>query len=311
MTSTLEFSKYQGTGNDFILVVDLDGERDIDAATAAALCDRRFGVGADGLIRIVRAEGEAFVMDHRNADGTHAEMCGNGIRCLGKLIVDRELAAGPAVDVLTRSGVRRLTVELDEAEVTSVTVSMGVPRFRLHEIPMRGPAWETYLGRPLEVGGLTFTASALSMGNPHLVLFCDEDVARYHVAHIGPALERHDLFPERTNVEFVHAREGGLDVRVWERGVGETLACGTGACAAVVAANEAGLAGRRSIVRFPGGTVDVERRDEDDEVLLTGSATHVFDGAVDLDRLRLDAGARARVAGVGTRPRAADAAPLL
>jgi diaminopimelate epimerase len=137
------------------------------------------------------------------------------------------------------------------------------------------------------------------------VLFCDEDVARYHVAHIGAALERHELFPERTNVEFVHARDGGLDVRVWERGVGETMACGTGACAALVAAGEAGLAGRRSIVRFPGGVVEVERREDDEDVLLTGPATHVFDGVVDLDRLREAVGVRSRGA------EAADAAPLL
>jgi diaminopimelate epimerase len=301
MTDRLEFAKYQGTGNDFVIVVDLGGEHEIDAPTAAALCDRRFGIGADGTIRITGAEDAAFFMDHRNADGTHAEMCGNGIRCLGKLVVDRGLAGGPTVDVMTRAGLRHLTVDVEDSEVGRVTVGMGAPRFQLHEIPMRGPAWETYLGRPLDVGEMTFTATALSMGNPHLVLFCEEEVARYHVAHIGAALERHELFPERTNVEFVHPRDGGLDVRVWERGVGETMACGTGACAALVAAGEAGFVGRRSIVRFPGGSVEVERRD-DDEVLLTGSATHVFDGIVDLDRLRH---------AVGARSRAADAAPLL
>ncbi len=303
MTDRLDFAKYQGTGNDFIIVLDLEGEREIDAPTAAALCDRRFGIGADGLIRIVGAGDAAFFMDHRNADGTHAEMCGNGIRCLGRLVVDRGLAAGPEVEVMTRAGLRRLTVEGDEGG--RVTVEMGAPRFQRHEIPMRGPAWETFLGMPFDVGEMTFTASAVSMGNPHLVLFCDEDVERYHVAHIGAALERHERFPERTNVEFVHARDGGLDVRVWERGVGETMACGTGACAALVAASDAGLVGRRSIVRFPGGAVEVERRGDDDEVILTGSATHVFDGVVDLDRLRHAAEVRAR----GTE--AADASPLL
>jgi diaminopimelate epimerase len=305
MTDRVDFAKYHGTGNDFIIVVDLDGRHEIDAATAAALCDRRFGIGADGTIRIAGDEAAAFFMDHRNADGTHAEMCGNGIRCLAKLVVDRGLAAGPTLDVMTRAGLRRVTVDLDDGEVVRVTVGMGAPRFQLHEIPMRGPAWETFIGRPLEVGEMTFTASALSMGNPHLVLFCDEDVARYHVAHIGAGLERHERFPERTNVEFVHARDGGLDVRVWERGVGETMACGTGACAALVAASDAGLVGRRSIVRFPGGAVEVERRADDDAVLLTGSATHVFDGVVDLDRLRHAAEVRSRGAN------AADPAPLL
>ena len=143
------------------------------------------------------------------------------------------------------------------------------------------------------------------MGNPHLVLFCDDDLARYHVAHIGAALEHHELFPERTNVEFVHARDGGLDVRVWERGVGETMACGTGACAALVAANEAGLAGRRSIVRFPGGAVEVERREGDEDVLLTGPATHVFDGVGRPRPIARRRGRRSRGA------EAADATPLL
>ena len=153
---------------------------------------------------------------------------------------------------------------------------------------MRGPAWETFLGQPFEVGEMTFNASAISMGNPHVVLLVDEDPERYHVGHIGPVLEHHELFPERTNVEFVRTGTDGLRVRVWERGVGETLGCGTGACAALVAANEAGIAGTVATVRFPGGSVRVERR-EDGEVVLTGPATHVFEGVIDLDRVRATA----------------------
>jgi diaminopimelate epimerase len=276
MNERLEFSKYQGTGNDFILVEDLADGRPIDQATAVALCDRRFGVGADGTIRVVRGRDGRLFMDHRNADGTHAEMCGNGIRCLASFALERGLEHETEFDVSTRAGVRHIRVHVVDDEVQRVSVGMGAPRFQRHEIPMRGPAWETFLDQPFEIEGTAFRVSAVSMGNPHLVVLCEHDPARYHVSHIGPALERHDLFPERTNVEFVQtlARDR-LRMRVWERGVGETMACGTGACAALVAANEAGLVGPDADVESPGGSVRVERGDE---CVLTGDAVHVFDG---------------------------------
>ena len=176
---------------------------------------------------------------------------------------------------------RHVSLELTEGVATGATVGMGEPGFTKADIPMRGPAWETFLAQPFDLGGgLSVTASALSMGNPHLVLFVQEDPERFHVEHIGPALEHHEWFPERTNVEFAHIREDGIDVRVWERGVGETLSCGTGACAVAVAANEAGLAPRRTTVRFRGGPLLVERG-EDGQVLLGGPVAHVFDGVVD------------------------------
>jgi diaminopimelate epimerase len=162
---------------------------------------------------------------------------------------------------------------------------MGAPNFTRAAIPMRGPAWETFLSRPFDIGGgVMRTASAVSMGNPHLVILLDEDPEEVPVAHLGSALERHPDFPERTNVEFARIGEDGIDVRVWERGVGETLACGTGACAVAVAANEAGLAPARVTTRFRGGPLEVERRD-DGTVFLGGPVRHVFDGTVDLDTL--------------------------
>jgi diaminopimelate epimerase len=163
---------------------------------------------------------------------------------------------------------------------------VGRPNFTLAAIPMRGPAWETFREQPFDVGdGRTLQATALSMGNPHLVLFTKEDPERYHLEHLGPALEHHERFPERTNVELAKiADDGAIDVRVWERGVGETLACGTGACAVAVAAHEAGLAGPEVIVRFRGGPLRVERR-FDGEVTLAGPVAHVFDAEVDLDEL--------------------------
>jgi diaminopimelate epimerase len=283
----LEFAKYQGAGNDFVMVVDLDDDRPLSAEEVAAVCDRRTGVGADGVIRIVRTdrEGASFFMDYANADGSVAEMCGNGIRCVGVLLHDRGLTDVTSVDVLTRAGVRHLTLYAERTGVRRATTTMGTPNFTRAAIPMRGPAWETFLAQPLEIGeGLTLTASAVSMGNPHLVVFVDGDPATVHVGHIGPALERHDLFPEGTNVEFAYVHDGVVHARVWERGSGETMACGSGACAAAIAANEAGLVSSRTVVRFPGGDLEVERRD-DGEVLLTGEARRVFEGVADLEAL--------------------------
>ncbi len=222
---------------------------------AAALCDRRTGVGADGVIRVVRNDdGEApFFMDYANADGSTAEMCGNGIRCVGVLLHDLGLADDTEIDVLTRAGVKHLTLHPQtDGRVRRVTVAMGTPNFTRAAIPMRGPAWETFLGQPFDIGGgLTLTASALSMGNPHLVVFVDGDPVTVHVGHIGPALERHELFPEHTNVEFAYVHDGVAHARVWERGSGETMACGSGACAVAVAANEAGLVPPRTCRALP------------------------------------------------------------
>ena len=284
MTDRLEFAKYQGAGNDFVMVLDLDDARPLAPHHAAALCDRRTGVGADGVIRVVRNDdGEApFFMDYANADGSTAEMCGNGIRCVGVLLHDLGLADDTEIDVLTRAGVKHLTLHPEtDGRVRRVTVAMGTPNFTRASIPMRGPAWETFLGQPFDIGGgLTLTASALSMGNPHLVVFVDGDPVTVHVGHIGPALERHELFPEHTNVEFAYVHDGVAHARVWERGSGETMACGSGACAVAVAANEAGLVPARSMVRFPGGDLEVHRRD-DGEVFLSGDAARVFAGSVD------------------------------
>jgi diaminopimelate epimerase len=282
MTRDVRFAKYEGTGNDFVMVVDLEDDRPFAPDEAAALCDRRLGVGADGLIRIVRGRDAALFMDYRNADGSTAEMCGNGVRCVAALARDAGLIDMTAFDVATRAGIHRVELLKDRR----ISVEMGTPAFPKSAIPMRGPAWETFLGEPLDIGGgLTVKASALSMGNPHLVLLVEDDPDRFHVAHIGPALEHHELFPEGTNVEFAYVASDAIRTRVWERGSGETMACGSGACAVAVAANEAGLAPARTMVRFPGGDLEVERR-EDGEVVLTGPAGKVFEGVVDLDALR-------------------------
>jgi diaminopimelate epimerase len=277
----LRLWKYQATGNDFVMTIDLQDERPLGPDEVAALCDRRFGVGADGSIRVTTdADGVPF-MDYRNADGSLGEMCGNGLRCVAMLLHDLGRSDGSAAEIGTRSGVRRAELLTDDR----VRVQMGEPNFTKAAIPMRGPAWETFLEQPFDLGGgITVTASALSMGNPHLVLFVDDEPARYHVAHIGPVLERDERFPEGTNVEFARVGDGEIVARVWERGSGETMACGSGACAIAVAAHEAGLADARTSIAFPGGVLEVERGD-DGAVTLTGPASGVFETTVDVDAL--------------------------
>jgi diaminopimelate epimerase len=273
--------KYHGTGNDFVMLEDLEDERPLTAELVAALCDRHLGVGADGVIRVTRGRepGTDFFMDYRNADGSLAEMCGNGIRCLAAFVHDRGHTRATELHVGTRDGTKHLTVELADGAVRSVTVGMGPPMFWRGAVPMTGPAQETFLTEPFEVEGRTFKASAVSMGNPHLVLFVERDPADVDVHGIGPKVEHDPRFPAQTNVEFVEVVDGAVRARVWERGVGETMACGTGACAALVAANEAGLVAARAEVRFPGGTLLVERTDE--EVLLIGPAERVFEATID------------------------------
>ena len=280
MTRRLTLSKYQAGGNDFLVVDELDGA--VGELDVPGLCDRWFGVGADGLIRVGRGAQAPYAFALTNADGSAAGMSGNGMRCLGAWLRDAEhVAHGASFDVETPAGLRHVWLTLDGA-----TVAMGQPNFTKAAIPMRGPAWETFQEQPFDAGdGRTMVATALSMGNPHLVLFTEEDPERYHVEHMGPGLEHHELFPERTNVEFARiADDGAIDVRVWERGVGETLACGTGACAVAVAANEAGRAATTVTVRFRGGPLHGERR-SDGEVLLGGPVAHGFDAMVDLDEL--------------------------
>jgi len=275
-----EFAKYHGTGNDFVMVEDLEGRISIPTELVAALCDRRFGIGADGLIRVTRPDDADFFMDYYNADGSAAEMCGNGIRCLGKFAHDRGLTEKTELAVDTRGGVKHLSIRTEAGIVSSVTVDMGSPAFARSDIPMVGAAGETFLMQNVHAAGRDFTGSAVSMGNPHLVLFVEEDPANLAVELFGAELEVHEMFPQKTNIEFARVDDDRIDVRVWERGIGETMACGTGACAVLVAANEAGLIGPSAQVKFPGGLLDVERT-QDGPVLLTGPAEHVFDGTID------------------------------
>jgi diaminopimelate epimerase len=210
-------------------------------------------------------------------------MCGNGIRCLAKFAYERGLTAAEEIDVSTRAGIRHLVLTVEDGAVSGVTVAMGPPSLERRSLPMAGDPASTHVGTPIEVGGRTFASTAVSMGNPHLVLMLDpaEDLAAMDAPRLGSHLEnRADLFPNRTNVEFVKVIDGRIHMRVWERGSGETMACGTGACAALVACSLAGLVGREAEIEFPGGVLLVEWR-PDEELYLTGPAVCVFDGELD------------------------------
>jgi len=279
MNAPLAFSKYQASGNDFLIIDEVDAPA--PSVDVPGLCDRWLGVGADGVIRLSVGTGGTFRFALTNADGTPAAVSGNGLRCAAAFLHDRGRISGTAVELVTPAGERAVVLELREGCAVGATVAMGAPNFTKAAIPMAGPAWETFREQPFDVGGgLTFPATALTMGNPHVVLFVAEEPERYHVEHIGPAVEHDPRFPERVNVEFAHIHDGEISARVWERGVGETLACGSGACAVAVAANEAGWAPASVTVRFPGGPLTVERR-SDGEVLLGGPVAHVFDGTAD------------------------------
>lgn len=283
----MRFAKYHGLGNDF-LVVDLRNEHGDDAAAmqdpavVRALLDRQFGVGGDGVLAVLPAEGADARMRVLNADGSEAEMCGNGIRCVAKDLFDRGGVKKERIAIETGAG--RLVCAIDErlGLAQSVTVEMGAPRLTYAEIPMTGPANERCIEQPLEIAGhpsRTFTA--VSMGNPHAVTFVGAGEARTLAETVGPLVERHARFPRRTNAEFAHVispRE--IELVVWERGSGLTLACGTGACATVVAAILTGRAeeGTEVAVHLPGGTLAITVQPGMTNVLMRGPALHVFDG---------------------------------
>jgi diaminopimelate epimerase len=273
----MKFTKMHGCGNDYIYVNCLEEHVDDPPAAARKLSDRHFGIGSDGLILIHPSQTADFRMQMFNADGSEAEMCGNGIRCLAKYVFDRGLTDKTELDVETAAGNKRLSLETADGVVQKVRVNMGRPKFERADIPMEGPAGRV-LDEELEAGGRVFRASCVSMGNPHTIIRVDR-ADDFGVAEHGPLIENHDAFPERTNVEFVEVisrRE--VRQRTWERGSGETLACGTGAAAVCVAGVLTGRTDRQVLIHLPGGDLRLQWRSEDNHVLMTGPAVEVFRG---------------------------------
>src|SRR4051812_49096072 len=300
----MRFAKYHGLGNDF-LVVDLRTADPADAAAiqapphVIALCDRQFGVGGDGVLAILPSATADARMRVLNSDGSEAEMCGNGLRCVVKELYDRGGLARPTLAIETGAG--RLVCDVEApggGDVRSVTVAMGSPRLLRGEIPMTGPAGERCIEQPPSIpaipaipaiAGAARPVTCVSMGTPHAVTFVgSRDEAIELARTIGPAVERHAWFPNRTNAEFAHvAHRREIDLVVWERGCGITLACGTGACATAVAAVVTGRADEATPIRvnLPGGSLEITVQPGLSGVAMTGPALHVFDGQLDLSRL--------------------------
>lgn len=275
----MKFTKMHGLGNDFIMV---DGfreqpEEESLADLARRACDRHFGIGADGVILALPSETADFRMRLINADGSEAEHCGNGIRCVAKLVHDLGYTRGSEITVETVGRINVLRLFTHEGKVSSVSVDMGEPAFERRALPMLGPEASEAVNEPLDVDGQTVEVTCVSMGNPHAVHFTD-DLDQFPFEQIGPRVEGHSLFPRRVNAEFIQVLgPAELRMRVWERGAGETLACGTGACASLVAAARTGRSGRRATVHLRGGDLHIQW-DDDNHVYMTGPATTVFEG---------------------------------
>lgn len=273
----MRFTKMQGAGNDYIY---LNGFEKLPAdlgCLARQMSDRHFGIGSDGLVIIMPSDSCDFRMRMFNSDGSEAEMCGNASRCVGKYVYDKGLTTKKELTLETLAGVKHLTLHTQNGTVEQVTVDMGEPILSAPEIPVN-LSESPVVAHPLEVEGQTFAITCVSMGNPHVVIFLD-GMDRYDLHHIGSLIEHHELFPRRTNVEFVEVQSPqDLRMRVWERGAGETLACGTGACATLVAAVLNGRSDRRATLHLLGGDLSIEWREQNNRIYMTGGAVTVFEG---------------------------------
>lgn len=284
MTKSVRFTKMHGAGNDYIYVDTQKYDVPDPSAAAIAWSNRHTGIGSDGLVLIGKPYGGVdadFSMRIFNADGSEAKMCGNASRCIGKYLYERRLTDKTTIRLQTLSGVKTLKLHLagcetPEAKVESVTVDMLAPSFHVPE------QYDEAIGGVLTVGSRTFHGTFVSMGNPHFVCFVD-DIDTLDVARYGSAMEYATAFPERCNIEFAELKaDGTIRTRVWERGSGITMACGTGACATAVAAAVTGRASRRSVIAMDGGTLHIEWNEADGHVYMTGPAAFVFDGEIDI-----------------------------
>lgn len=278
----MKFTKMQGAGNDYIYVNCLEEEILHPEEVSKFISDRHFGIGGDGLILIKPSKRADFEMAMYNADGSRGEMCGNGIRCVAKYVFDYGLTDKQQISVDTLAGIKYLDLAVENGKVSRVKVDMGAPCLTAAQIPVTADA-EQVIHAPIEAGGKTYDMTAVSMGNPHCVIFLEEDVRKLNLEAIGPSFENHPRFPKRINTEFVNVLDDStLRMRVWERGSGETLACGTGACAVAVAAVLNGKAKNEVTVQLIGGELQIAWAGGDAPVYMTGPAVKVFDGEIEL-----------------------------
>ena len=271
----MKFTKYSGLGNDFILVNGFKEKIQNPFSAAQKLCDRHLGIGADGLVLVLPSQTADVCMKIYNSDGSEAEMCGNASRCVPLFAIKEGLTNQTTLTLETLAG--PIKTEVKDLHLGLVSVDMGIPRLLRGQIPMTGDPTDTAVDVPLEVGGAVRYGTAVSMGNPHFVMF-GPDVEHALVRELGPLIEKHPAFPSKTNVEFVSVlNPETLRMRVWERGAGITRACGTGACASVVAAVINGTTGRKVPVKLDGGDLYIDWP-EQKNIFMTGPAEEIFDG---------------------------------
>lgn len=277
----MKFTKMHGIGNDYVYVNCFQEQVADPGRTAVFVSDRHFGIGSDGLILIKPSKTADFMMDMYNADGSQGAMCGNGIRCVAKYVYDYGLTDQTDISIETKSGIKYLHLTIEQGKVAFVRVDMGAPILEPAKIPVISQK-DRVVDEPVTVDGKTYQMTAVSMGNPHTVVYM-EDVQGLKIEEIGPGFENHPCFPDRVNTEFVRIIDRHtVEMRVWERGSGETLACGTGACAVAVASILNGYTEDEVIVKLLGGDLKIEWDRKADRVYMTGPASVVFDGEITL-----------------------------
>ena len=278
----MKFTKMHGCGNDYVYVDCTNEMIENPSEVSKYVSDRHFGIGSDGLILICSSETADFRMAMYNADGSEGAMCGNGIRCVAKYVYDKGLTDKKNISIETKSGIKELELTVEDGKVSLVKVNMGAPILKAKDIPVDVDT-EKCIDSDINVDGKDYKITCVSMGNPHAVTFIDEDVKTFPIEKIGPKFENHPMFPDRVNTEFVQVlNRHEVNMRVWERGSGETLACGTGTCATVVACVLNGLTDDEVTVHLLGGDLFIKYDRENDTVWMTGPAVIAFEGSIEL-----------------------------
>ena len=278
----MKFTKMHGCGNDYVYVDCTNEMIENPSEVSKYVSDRHFGIGSDGLILICSSETADFRVAMYNADGSEGAMCGNGIRCVAKYVYDKGLTDKKNISIETKSGIKELELTVEDGKVSLVKVNMGAPILKAKDIPVDVDT-EKCIDSDINVDGKDYKITCVSMGNPHAVTFIDEDVKTFPIEKIGPKFENHPMFPDRVNTEFVQVlNRHEVNMRVWERGSGETLACGTGTCATVVACVLNGLTDDEVTVHLLGGDLFIKYDRENDTVWMTGPAVIAFEGTIEL-----------------------------
>ena len=278
----MKFTKMHGCGNDYVYVDCTNEMIENPSEVSKYVSDRHFGIGSDGLILICSSETADFRMAMYNADGSEGAMCGNGIRCVAKYVYDKGLTDKKNISIETKSGIKELELTVEDGKVSLVKVNMGAPILKAKDSPVDVDT-EKCIDSDINVDGKDYKITCVSMGNPHAVTFIDEDVKTFPIEKIGPKFENHPMFPDRVNTEFVQVlNRHEVNMRVWERGSGETLACGTGTCATVVACVLNGLTDDEVTVHLLGGDLFIKYDRENDTVWMTGPAVIAFEGTIEL-----------------------------